>query len=144
MSPLTVLSRHRLPQPYRLLLFIFWLLPMGILLMSLVIGHGFSAHFFDPRLLLVLVLMACPALYIWQEGVDVCGDGLLVRVYVPRHYPYVQLAEWHLGDQPQRRVLTIWRDDGVKALQCHAVHLTDFPTLVRALDSRLERRTDLY
>lgn len=144
MKKRAVLSRHRLPQPYRGLLVVFWLLPIGLLLVTLVLIKGMSGSFFDPRFLLILGLLALPALYIWQEGVDVLEDGLLTRVYVPRFHDYGMLAAWHLGDQPQRRVLTIWDEAGRKVLQCHAVHLTEFMVLKETLHQRLTYKIELH
>ncbi len=140
----TVLSRHRLPQPYRGLLIVFWLLPIGILLATLFLIKGMSGAFFDPRFLLILCLLALPALYIWQEGIDVLEDGLFTRIYVPRFHHYGVLDAWHLGDQPQRRVLTIWNEAGRKVLQCHAVHLTEFTVLEETLHQRLTYKTELH
>jgi hypothetical protein len=126
-----VLSRHRLPQPYRLLLVVFWLLPLGMLTLTAFIGSRSLA--FDVRLLLMLGLMALPAWYIWQEGVDVLPGGIRVRVYVPRCYAYDDLKAWRVTTWKQSRILTIWTQERGKALECHAAHLTDWPRLVRSL-----------
>lgn len=123
------LSRHRLPQPYRALLIVFWLLPILLGVMAIGVGRGFSPAFFDPRFILLIALMSLPAFYIWQEGVDVFPEGLYVRVYVPRYYTYDELWTW----RQERGILTVWHDSRQKVLECHGVHLTDFEVLVGTL-----------
>ena len=137
MTGQTVLSTHRLPQPYRALLMVFWLLPIVLIIGTILIVKGMSAAFFDPRFVLMLVLSALPALYIWQEGVDVLEEGIRTRIYVPRYYSYSALKAWHLGEQAQKRVLTIWDDAGRTVLQCHAAHLTEFARLKETLQQRV-------
>ena len=133
----TVLSTHRLPQPYRVLLIVFWLLPVVLIIGAILIAKGMSAAFFDPRFILMLVLLALPALYIWQEGVDVLEEGILTRIYVPRYYSFTALKAWHLGEEAQRCVLTIWDDAEQTVFQCHAAHLTEFNRLKEALQQRV-------
>ncbi len=135
-----VFSRHRLPQPYRALLIVFWLLPIVLMITTIAIGHGMSVAFFDPRFLLMIGVLSLPALYIWQEGIDVVEDGIISRIYIPRYYTYAELHTWRLGDQPQRRVLTIWHRTGAKVLECHAVHLTAFGQLKQVLQQHLPYR----
>lgn len=135
-----VLSRHRLTPRYRYALAVLWVLPACILLVSLLIAHGVSLHLADPRLLLPLVVMALPALYIWREGVDVLADGLHIRVHGWRYRPFEELDNWYLDSRPNRRLLTIWDQDGRKVLECHAAHLTDLPTLLATLKAKLRYR----
>ncbi|NWF71149.1 MAG: hypothetical protein HXY40_18865 [Chloroflexi bacterium] len=131
-----VLSRHRLPRPYRAALALLWFAPVALLLAALLLAHGMTLALFDPRLLLPLLLLSLPALYVWQEGVDVLEDGLVARIHLPRYYPYQQLSYWRYDAHPARRVLTIWRAQ-YKALECRAGHLSDFPLLLRALEARV-------
>lgn len=134
-----VLSRHRLPPNYRAALTLLWLLPIFILLLALLGAYGPSPALLDPRLLLPLLLMSLPALYVWREGVDLLDDGIVVRVYWPRHYSYDELDNWYYDSRPQMRVLTVWDCGGRKALECRAV-LTDWPLLLRALHAHLRYR----
>lgn len=136
----TVISRHRLTAPYRWALAALWALPAGILLVSALLGRGFSLHLADPRLLLPLALMALPALYIWREGVDVRGDGLVIRIHGWRYRSFAELDTWYLDARPQRRLLTVWDRRGYKVLECHAAHLTDLPLLLAALKQKLRYR----
>jgi hypothetical protein len=140
---MTVLSRHRLPRPYRLLLTIFWALPAVMLFGATVISQGFTPALVDPRLWLLLALLLLPALYVWREGVDVLADGIIARVHVPRYYPYEVLDNWYFDQHPQRRVLTVW-SKGRKVLECRAGHLTHLPVLLRALKSHLSWRAFPY
>ncbi|MFN8371716.1 MAG: hypothetical protein U0694_02405 [Anaerolineae bacterium] len=135
---MTVISRHRLPRFYRLALTVLWLLPLAMLGGALLLAHGLPP-LLDVRLLAPLLLMALPALYIWQEGVDVLDNGIRARVHLPRFYPYEHLDNWYFDSRPQRRVLTIWSARG-KVLECRAGHLTDVPTLLRELKARVRYR----
>ena len=132
-----VISRHRLPQPYRIGLVAFWLAPLILLTGAALIGGGQARAMLDPRFLLLALLMTVPALYIWQEGVDVREDGIVRRVHVPRHYPYEYLAMWTFDSHPSRRLLTIWDARRRKILECRAAHLTDLPLLLDALSARV-------
>ncbi|GAB4512199.1 MAG: hypothetical protein OHK0046_11350 [Anaerolineae bacterium] len=137
------MSRHRLPSPYRYLLVGLWLAPALLLLIGIFLGRGMSLAFFDPRLLLPVALMALPALYIWQEGVDVLPHGIRRRVHLPRTYTYDELSRWYLGEEvlPRMtaRVLIIWDQDEARVISTHAAHLTNLPVLVAALSTHLRR-----
>lgn len=143
-----VISRHRLPAPYRALLTALWLTPIALLAGTLVIARGLSPALLDLRLAITFGLMALPALYVWREGVDVLRDGLRVRVACTRRYAYDHLGGWQLADRPARkvgaqgliecdRVLTIWDQHGQTALQVHAAHLTDLRRLITALQKHV-------
>jgi hypothetical protein len=134
-----VISRHRLPRFYRVTLTVFWLTPIFILCGALVLAHGFTSALIDLRLLLPLVLMTIPALYFWQEGIDVLDDGIISRVHLPRYYSYEHLANWYFDSRPQRRVLTIWGERG-KILECRAGHLTELNILLKELKERISYR----
>lgn len=134
-----VISRHRLPRFYRLALTILWLTPIFIFCIALVLAHGLTPALFDPRFLLPLLLMTIPALYIWQEGIDVLEDGIMSRVHLPRFYPYERLNNWYFDSRPQRSVLTIWGERG-KVLECRAGHLTELDILLRELKERISYR----
>jgi hypothetical protein len=134
-----VISRHRLPRKYRLALTVLWLLPVFVVIGALLIANGFSLALIDPRFILPLLLMCIPALYVWQEGVDVLEDGIVSRVHVPRFYPYERLDNWYFDNRPQRRVLTIWGERG-KVLECRAGHLTDLSRLLQELKERVRYR----
>ncbi len=124
-----VLSRHRLPRFYRVSLTVLWLLPGAIFGLLFALGGGL----FDPRAALPALVMALPALYIWQEGVDVLPRGIVARVHVPRYYDYAALQAWSFDAHPERRTLTVWDRQQQKVLECRAVHLTDLPMLLDAL-----------
>jgi len=128
-----VLSRHRLRQPYRTALAALWCVPPLLLALAILIGNGFTPSFFDPRFLLPAILMALPARYIWQEGVDVLPDGIVARVYWPRYYAYERLEMWYFDGRREKQIITVWDDRLVKVLECRAGHLTDVPALLRAL-----------
>jgi len=130
----TILSRHRLPHPYRWALAALWIAPACIFFVALLLNHGLSPALFDPRFLLPAVVMSLPALYIWREGVDVLPDGIIARVHLPhRYHPYAALGAWYLDTRPNRRVLTVWDVHNRKVLECRPGHLTDLPLLLRAL-----------
>ncbi len=137
---MSVLSRHRLPQPYRGLLIASWLLPLALLWLALLLGRGPTPSLFDPRLLLLLGLMTLPAVYIWQEGVDVRPDGLFIRQHVPRFRPFHELDTYYVDSRPNRRLLTVWDQQQRKALETHLAHLTDVPELLRHLHTHLRWR----
>jgi len=138
-TPQQVLSRHRLPRPYRIGLMTLWLTPIGLFLMTLLFSHGLTPALFDPRLLIPLLLMVIPALYVWREGVDVLPDGLRVNQHIPRYHAYAELDNWHYDSRPDKRVLMVWDSENHKALECRAV-LTDMPRLLRALKDNLRPR----
>lgn len=135
-----VLSRHRLPRPYRQLLVGFWIAPGGLLLLALWLGTGNIPAILDLRLWIPLVFGLLPALYIWQEGIDVLPDGLRCRVHLPRFYAYNTLDTYYYDRRSGRRLLTIWDAQGRRVLECHAAHLTDFPVLLRALHKHVRDR----
>jgi hypothetical protein len=139
-----VLSRHRLPTTYRYLLAALWVMPALILLGSLIIARGISLHLVDPRLLLPLIVMALPALYIWREGVDVLPEGLRIRLHGWRYRSFEELDNWYLDNRPQRRLLTIWDQQGRKVLEVHAAHLTNLPALLATLKDKLRYRNWPY
>lgn len=138
-----VVSRHRLPRRYRLALAGLWLAPVGLLLAALMLGGRVSPALLDPRLLLPLALMLVPAVYVWQQGVDVLDTGIITRVHWPRYYPDRALDAWHFDGHADRRVLTIWGRTGhttCKVFECRAGHLTDLPALLAALRTRIRPR----
>ncbi|MBI1281961.1 MAG: hypothetical protein GC179_27800 [Anaerolineaceae bacterium] len=144
MSPQPVLSRHRLPKGYRCALAALWVTPALILFLSLIVARGISLHLADPRLLLPLIGMALPALYIWREGVDVLPEGLHIRLHRWRYRSFEELDNWYLDNRPQRRLLTIWDQQGRKVLEIHAAHLTNLPTLLATLKDNLRYRNWPY
>jgi len=128
--PNPILSRHRLVQPYRLLLTVTWLIPMILLVFLLVLQ---SAAFLNPRLWLLLLMMALPALHIWQQGVDVGQQHLTVRMAIPRHFPYEVLRSWEIFHVPGGRMLQLTDETGEHVLQVYLVHLSDYPLLIDRL-----------
>lgn len=135
-----VISRHRLPRPYRLALTALWITPMLLLLSAIILSRGLSTALLDARLLVPLGLMVLPALYIWQEGVDVLPSGIVSRVHWPRYYPYDQLDNWYFDSRTDRCVLTVWDADNHKALECRAGHLTHMTALFAALKANIRYR----
>lgn len=133
----TVLSRHRLPAKYRFSLMVFWLTPILMLLLAIVAGKGLTSALLDLRLIAALAVMTLPALYIWQEGVDVLPDGIRTRVHIPRTYTYEHLERWQYDSGADQRVITVWDRDDRKVLECRAGHLSQFPLLVRSLSANL-------
>jgi hypothetical protein len=123
-----VLSRHRLPRPYRALLPLFILLPFPIFIVATLLGRGFSPALLDPRFWLPFAAALIPAVYWWHEGVDVLPRGLVRRMHLPRYYPYSALADWQYASR--EGLLTVWDKQGEKALECRAAHLTQFPQLL--------------
>src|SRR5262249_7906407 len=97
-----ILSRHRLPQTYRLSLAALWTTPVLLLLLTVFIIGRSVVFMFDPRLWLPVALMLIPAIYIWREGVDVLPSGIIRRVHWPRYYPYGQLDNWYFDKRPDR------------------------------------------
>ena len=135
-----VISRHRLPRGYRLGLAALWLMPPLLLVLTPALVRGVAAAVLDLRLWLPLLFMALPALYIWQEGVDVRADGLIVRFFWPRFYAYDYLDTWYYDVHPRRRVITVWTRANRKALECRASHLTDARLLLDALHRHVRNR----
>jgi hypothetical protein len=134
-----VISRHRLRQPYRLLLVGLWLLPILVFTVGLLIGHGATLKVFDPRLLLPLLLMAFPALYVWQEGIDAHVGGITARMYVPRYYAFDDLAGWRIENHRAGHILTVWNKQQRRVIAYHAAHLTRLPQLLAQLEAHLDR-----
>lgn len=126
-------SRHRLPPFYRRALTICWLLPGLLLILALVYGHGMSVAFFDPRLLLALGIMALPAVYVWQAGIDVTETGVITRMLLPRFYAYATLSNWEIRREAHGQLVAIWGDDRAKIYEAHLAHLTRVSLLVAAL-----------
>ncbi len=135
-----VLSRHRLPQNYRISLAVLWITPIGLLFATILLSRGFTLALFDPRLLIPLALMSIPALYVWREGIDVLPSGIIARVFWPRYYPYQSLDNWYFDQRADRRTLTVWDFTNRKVLECRAGHLTDLPALLTALKVNLRYR----
>src|SRR5690606_7909107 len=116
--PQPIISRHRLPGRYRVGLMALWLTPPALLLLAPLLARGWDAALLDLRLWAMLLLMGLPALYIWQEGVDVHPDGLTARIFWPRFYPYAQLDTWYYDARADRRVITVWNAHDQKLLEC--------------------------
>lgn len=128
-----VLSRHRLPGFYRYSIMALWLMPIFLLIMMILLGKGITPGTLDLRLIPPLMVMALPAVYIWQEGVDVLPCGIRARVHIPRYYTYTTLSIYSYDARTDRHVLTIWDINSRKVLECRAGHLTQFPTLLSSL-----------
>jgi len=76
-----VISRHRLPEPYRSLLCGLWLTPQTLLLLTIITrAEGSLWGLLHPLTVLALLLTALPALYVWNEGVDVTERALRIRI----------------------------------------------------------------
>jgi hypothetical protein len=131
-----ILSRHRLPHPYRGLITALWLAIPLLLLGAALISRGISVSLFDVRLLLLILPMCIPAWHAWQEGVDVRRDGVVSRLHLPRFYPYAALARWQYDSAPDKRVLKVWDRVGRTALECRPV-LTGFDRLIAHLRERV-------
>lgn len=139
-SPTDVISRHRLPRFYRVSLAALWLTPIGLFIAAIVLSRGFTLALFDPRFVLPLLLLTIPARYVWQEGIDVLRDGIIARTYWPRYYAYENLEDWYLDARPNRRVLTIWNQHRAKVFESRMGHLTELPTLLKALKEHVRYR----
>ncbi|MCC6615422.1 MAG: hypothetical protein IT320_18255 [Anaerolineae bacterium] len=134
-----ILSRHRLPQPYRALLTVFWLTPAVLLTLTLIVAHGRGAV--DARLFAAVVLMLLPAFYIWREGVDATPSSLIRRIHVPQRYRYVVLTRWEYVENTG--VLRVWDKAGHIALECRAAHLTEFASLIERLETCVKACADV-
>ncbi len=128
----SVIRRHRLPHPYRVCLTILWMVPLAMFIGVIVIERGVNPALLDPRFVIPALLMTVPAVYFWQEGIDVLPDGLYRRIHLPRYVPFTAMARW----QYQQRVLIIWDEADEKLVECRAGHLTDFSALVEVLEER--------
>jgi hypothetical protein len=136
-----VLSRHRLPGVYRYSILVLWLTPIFLLIFTVILGKGVTPAVLDVRLIIPLAVLALPALYIWQEGVDVLPNGIRARVQVPRYYTYTALGTYYYDARTDRHVLTIWDAESRKVLECRARHLTHFPTLLASLKANVRWRS---
>ena len=135
-----VLTRHRLPRFYRVGLTVMWIVPLLIFILAIIIGTGINPALLDPRFVLPALLMIAPALYFWQEGIDVLPHGLYRRIHIPHHYyAFDEMADWDYDPREDRHVLTIWDVQNQKIVECRAGHLTDFPTLLEILEKRLSK-----
>lgn len=137
MSRKQVLSRHRLPNRYRYSIVALWLAPLPLLVLTILVGKGVTAALLDPRFLVAMGLLTLPAIYIWQEGLDVLPNGIRTRVHLPRYHDYGLLESWYFDRRTQRGILTIWDKERRKVLECHAAHLSHLPLLLDTLEHRL-------
>jgi len=135
--PDTIVSHHRLIQPYRALLVGLWLLPPGLLLVLAVVR---ITPLLNPRLWLMLAAMGLPTLHIWQQGIDVCEKGLTLRIYLPTTIPFHDLQSWQVQHTPAGRVLIMIDTDGHTVLSFFIAHLTHEPQLLQALNNRVQLR----
>ena len=104
-----VISRHRLPEPYRSLLCGLWLTPPALMFLTLIKLNGLTWAVFHPLTLLAGVLMALPAWYVWQQGVDVMPDALHIRITGWRRRTFDQLDTWTLApNPPDEPILLVW------------------------------------
>ncbi len=133
----SALSRHRLPAPYRRLLPLAVLILPALLLLTILLGTGFTAALFSPRLWLPLLVLCLPAAYWWQEGVDVCPTGLRRRIQFRRFLPYSLISEWAFDARPDVRVLRVFDEAHQIVIECRAAHLTEFTGLLDALQTHL-------
>ena len=138
-----VLSRHRLPGAYRYSIVALWLTPIFLLMLTILLGKGNMSTMLDLRLIIPLMIMALPALYIWQEGVDVLPCGIRARVHIPRYYTYTTLDTYYYDARADRHVLTVWDVSSRKVLECRAGHLTQFPTLLASLKEHVCLRSQV-
>lgn len=133
----TVVRRHRLPHPYRVGLAALWVVPLLLFITVMALERGVDLALLDPRFLLPALVMIAPALYFWQEGIDVLPDGIVRRMHVPQYFPFTVMARWHYDRRQDRHVLTIWDAHDHKIVECRAGHLTDFPMLLETLEEKL-------
>lgn len=131
----SALSRHRLPAFYRRALPALWLALPGLLVLAMLLGDGLTAALVSPRLWLPLLLMALPAAYWWQEGVDICPTGLRRRIQFRRFLPYSEIGAWVYDSRPGTRVLRVFNAAQQVILECRAAQLTDFERLIEALQA---------
>jgi len=117
---------------------VLWVVPLLLFVAVMALERGIDLALLDPRFLLPALLMIAPALYFWQEGIDVLPDGIVRRIHVPHHYyPFTMMARWHYDGREDRHVLTIWDAHDQKIVECRAGHLTDFPMLLATLEEEL-------
>ena len=141
-SATQILSRHRLPRPYRVGLTVMWLTPIGIFTLSLLLRHGVALV--DVRLFALFALMALPAVYVWREGIDVLSHGIIRRVHIPQYFPYQTLDNWYFDPRTTHRTLTVWDARNRKVVEIRAGHLTGMPVLLRALKDNVRGRNWPY
>lgn len=133
-----VITRHRLPRVYRVGLTVLWIAPLLVFIGAILIGTGINLALLDPRFVLPALLMIAPALYFWQEGIDVLQSGVYRRIHIPyQYYAFEEMARWNYDGREDRHVLTIWDEQNQKIVECRAGHLTDFPALLEILEKRL-------
>lgn len=133
----TTIRRHRLPHPYRVGLTVLWIVPLLLFIAVIALERGVDMALLDPRFLLPALLMIVPAVYFWQEGIDVLPDGIYRRIHIPQYYAFAQMARWQYDRREGRRVLTVWDEQERKLVECRAAHLTDFPALLETFEERL-------
>mgnify|MGYP006201630265 CR=1 FL=1 len=75
-------------------------------------------------------------------GLDVLGDGIVAREFVPRRYPYHDLGCWQLRKHPpaHERIICIYDRQQSTIFSHHAAHITDLPMLVNALQMNVSRK----
>ena len=134
----SVITRHRLPRVYRVGLTVLWIVPLLIFIVTIIAETGANLALLDPRFLLPALLMIAPALYFWQEGIDVLPNGLYRRIHIPhQYYAFEQMSRWNYDAREDRHVLTIWDGQDQKIVECRAGHLTDFSALLETLEKKL-------
>jgi hypothetical protein len=133
-----MITRHRLPRFYRIGLTVLWLAPLAVFVTVMIAETGLNPALLDPRFLLPALLMCIPAIYFWQEGIDLLPDGIYRRIHLPRYYPFETIARLDYDAREDRRVLTLWDAEHQKIVECRAAHLTDFPRLLAALEEKLD------
>ena len=131
----SALSLHRLPPFYRRALPALGLILPALLLITILAAVGPSVSLFSPRLWIPLLIMALPAAYWWQEGVDVCPTGLRRRIHVRRFMPYSEIAAWAYDARAGVRVLRVFDSEHRISLECRAAQLTNFEALLAALQT---------
>ncbi|MFN8531709.1 MAG: hypothetical protein U0670_24145 [Anaerolineae bacterium] len=134
-----VISRHRLPHPYRAALTLLWLTPHGVLTLILALHLRTEperlAALLDVRYWVPFMLTLIPAVYMWREGIDVLHGGLLARIHIPRLYPYERLGSW--SNDPHTGILTLRDQEARIVFETHAAQLTDIDRLIEALEDHI-------
>lgn len=133
-----VVSRHRLPEPYRSVLVGLWLLPPCLMFAVLLIFGSAQFALLHPLTLLFLCLMSLPALYVWREGIDVTAVGVRVRMGGWHYRPFARLRGAFITYERGTAVFTLLDENAVRVVMCPAAHLTECRRLVALL------RTQLY
>jgi hypothetical protein len=132
-----IISRHRLPQRYRISLAALWIAPVVLFGLAIFLSRGVTSAFFETPFLLFLAVMLLPAFYIWQEGIDVLSNGIIARMFWPRYYPYSALDNWYFDSRSDSHTLTIWDTNNCKIIECRAGHLTNLSSLLATLKANL-------